>query len=160
MIGVFLVNVYLGVADNNLSATPSHYYANWGIAVVSLIAALLLLARPGSRPLVTFAGVVWPILYVLALAGDVYTRLCAGTNAESCFATKTDAFDYLILNQKTNPGGPGWSIAPVVPVAIFFLAVIFVVSLVALIHMGRRPGMQAAPAQPPAASTPSMTVKR
>jgi hypothetical protein len=163
MIGVFLVNVYIGLADENLrSGYPSHYYVNWGIAVVSLIAALLLLARPGSRQSIAFAGIIWPILYVLALVGDVYTRLCAGASPESCWPTKTAAFDYLILNQKTVLGtlGYGWKIAPVVPVAIVFLAIIFVISLAALIQMGRRPGMQPALAQPPAASTPSMTVER
>ena len=134
MLVVFAVNAYLGAYDTNLSSNTPHYYANWAIAVVTLVAGLVLLARPSSKRLVALAGVVWPVVYVLLLAGDVYTKMCAGVSAESCWPSKTAAFDYLILNQGTIKGAPGygWKLAPVMPIAIIILVMIFVLSVAAI----------------------------
>jgi uncharacterized membrane protein len=133
-LGVFAVNVYLGIYDTNLASNAPHYYANWLIAIVTLVAAVLLLVRPANRRLVMFAGVLWPILYALALTGDVYTRLCTGVSAESCWPSKTAAFDYLVLNQATIKGAPGygWKLAPVMPFAILLLVLVFLLSVLAL----------------------------
>jgi len=153
MVVVFLINVYLGLADTNLSSfNTAHYYANWVIALVSLVAAVLLLWKPLSTSLVAISGIVWPIVYVAALGGDVYTKLCTGTSSANCWPSKTAAFDYLILNSPNVPGpaGYGWKLAPVMPIAIALLAIVFVLS-VAAIMMSRR----AAKTQvPPAASNP------
>jgi len=156
MLIVFAVNVYLGAYDTNLANNSPHYYANWLIAVVTLVAAVILIAKPNSKRLVAIAGVLWPIVYALALAGDVYTKMCAGASAESCWPSKTAALDYLILNQGTIKGAPGygWKLAPVMPVAIVLLVLIFILSVAAVLAAPKMMDTMQPSPQPAAPSTP------
>lgn len=157
LIFVFLINVYLGLYDTNLKTLNIvHWDLNWLIAVASLVGAILLLVRPLSRPLVILAGVIWPIVYVLSLGTDVYTKLCAGAPASSCWPSHTAAFDYLILNESSIQGaaGYGWLLAPVMPIAIILLALVFILSLISLNSMRRK--TKVTPAMGP--TTPKSTV--
>ncbi len=136
MLGVFLVNVYLGLYDTNLSKfNPLHYELNWVIAVATLVAAALLLAMPASRLSVLLAGVLWPLIYIASLMVDVSTQLCSGAPASSCWPSTSAAFDYLILNQASIPGadGYGWMLAPVIPIAIVLLVVVLLLSLASIL---------------------------
>jgi hypothetical protein len=156
MLGVFLINVYLGLYDTNLSSfNPAHYDANWVIAIVTLIAAVLLLWKPASSSLVLLGGVIWPVVYVLALAGDAYTKLCLGTSASNCWPSKTAAFNYLILNNSNIAGGYGWKLAPVVPIALVLLAVVFVVSIADVVSLRRHGTAASSPPQPAPSVTPT-----
>jgi hypothetical protein len=133
LVGVFLVNVYLGLYDKVLSKySPAHYDLNWVIALVTLVGAALLLFTPSSRPWVLLAGVVWPLVYIISLFVDASTKMCGGGPASSCFPSTSAAFDYLVLNEATISGAPGygWAIAPVIPVAIALLVVVIILSLV------------------------------
>jgi hypothetical protein len=135
MIGVFLINVYLGLYDTNLATfNPVHHDLNWIIAFVTLVAAALLFAMPKSLPLVALSGIVWPVVYVISLAVDVWTKLCLGGSTANCWPSHTSAFDYLILNYANipNASGYGWKLAPVMPVAIALLFVVFVLSIVSV----------------------------
>ena len=157
LILVFIVNVYLGLYDTTLKTyNMVHWDLNWLIAVASLVGAILLLVRPLSRPLVILAGVIWPIVYVLSLGVDVYTKLCAGAPSTSCWPSHTAAFDYLILNESNIPGatGYGWVLAPVMPIAILLLAIVFILSLISLSSMRKR--TKVTPAVGP--TTPRSTV--
>ncbi|SRR5579875_241185 len=135
MLGVFAVNVYLGIYDTNLSQVPLHWDLNWVIAAVTLIAAILLLAKPLNAPLVTLAGIVWPIVYVASLAVDVYTKMCLG--ASYCWPSRTAAFQYLILNNPNAEGG-GWKLFPyTIPIALGLLFVTFVLSIIVVASIYR-----------------------
>jgi hypothetical protein len=129
MIVVFLVNDYLGAYDTNLSQFNTiHWDLNWVIAVVTLAAGLLLIAKPGSVKWVVLAGLLWPIVYLLSLGFDVATRLCSFASSNSCWPDQGSAFQYLILNNANLPGGLGWQLLPVMPVAIVLLVVVIVIS--------------------------------
>ncbi|MFI5421923.1 MAG: hypothetical protein ACHQ1H_13220 [Nitrososphaerales archaeon] len=135
LIFVFLINVYLGLYDTNLKTLNMvHWDLNWVIAVASLVGALFLILKPMMRLLVILAGVIWPVVYVLSLGVDVYTKLCSGAPASSCWPSHTAAFDYLILNYSSIQGaaGYGWMLAPVMPIAILLLAIVFILSLISL----------------------------
>jgi len=156
LLGVFAVNIYLGLDDTNLrQLNPSHYDLNWLIAIVSLVAGLLLILRPKSRTWLTLGGIVWPVVYVLSLGVDVETKLCSGAPSSSCWPSHTAAFDYLILNYASIPNVPsyfGWKLAPVMPVAIILLAIVFILSLVS-VNLMRRPVKP--PVQPSGSGMPS-----
>jgi hypothetical protein len=137
-----LVNVYVGLYDTNLSKYNGvHYDLNWVIALVTLVAAALLLSRPSSRTWVLLAGVVWPLVYIISLFADASTKLCSGAPASNCWPSTSAAFDYLILNEANISGasGYGWKLAPVIPVAIALLVVVIILSLVGALStkMGR-----------------------
>jgi len=142
LLGVFAVNIYLGLYDTNLKQfNPTHYDLNWLIAIVSLVAGLLLILRPKSRTWLTLGGIIWPVVYVLSLGVDVETKLCSGAPASSCWPSHTAAFDYLILNYASIPNVAsyfGWKLAPVMPVAIALLALVFILSLISVNSM-RKP---------------------
>lgn len=109
MLGVFGINVYIGLYDTNLSGvSPLHWDLNWLIAAVDLIAAVILLAKPGSAPWKSLAGIAWPIVYVANLFIDVETRLCLGNPASACSPTVSDAYQYLILGS----AGEEWVLWP------------------------------------------------
>jgi hypothetical protein len=98
MLGVFGVNVYIGLYDTNLSLlSPLHWDLNWLIAVVDLTAAAILLVKPGSTAWGSLAGIAWPVVYVANLLVDVETRLCLGNPASACSPTVSDAYQYLIM---------------------------------------------------------------
>lgn len=145
LLGVFAINTYLGVFDSNLkgqltsstNGIPLHWYINWVIAAITLVAAVTLISSPLSALWVTLSGIVWPIVYVGGLGFDVYTRLCAGGGY--CWPSKTAAFQYLILNNPNAPGG-GWNLFPfTIPTAIGLLFIAWVLSAWALysIRKGR-----------------------
>ncbi len=132
MIGVFLLNVYIGVGDTVIrSVNPAHYYLNWLIAVVDIVAAIILFIKPLSTTWVSLAGIAWPVVYVLSLAVDVYTYLCLGGSA-SCtgaWPTHRSAFDYLILNDPAQ----GWVLfRGTVPLIIALLFIVFVLSILSV----------------------------
>ncbi len=118
LMGVFFVNVYLGLYDTNLSQFQVlHYYLNFAIAAVTLVASLILFARPKNTLWLSLAGIVWPVLYVASLAVNVESRLCLGTGT-NCFATVNDSYQYLILNSPS----AGWKLFPfTIPLAITLL---------------------------------------
>jgi hypothetical protein len=98
MLGVFAINVYIGLYDANLSQlNPAHWDLNWLIAVADLVAATILLASPRSFVWKSLAGIMWPIAYVASMVLDVETRLCLGAQASACSPTVSDAYQYLIL---------------------------------------------------------------
>lgn len=140
MIGVFLINVYLGLYDTNLSTlNPLHHDLNWLIAVVDIVAAGVLFSKPRSRMWVALGGIIWPIVYVASLGVDVETYLCGGAPASSCWPSHTAAFDYLILNYASIPGAKGfeWKLAPVMPIALTLLLIVFLLSIYSLYSMGK-----------------------
>lgn len=151
-LGVFAINVYLGLYDESLSDNAPHFYANWVIAAVRPVAALLLLLKSRSQGIISLAGILWPVLYTLALIGDVYTRMCAGVSAESCCPSRTVAFDYLILNEANINGasGWGWKLAPVMPIDVALLVLIFLISVSAAVVIQRESRQ---PVGPPAISS-------
>lgn len=107
MLGVFAINVYIGLYDKTLMKynTP-HVYLNWLIAIVDLVAAALLLAKPLDKVFAPLSGIVWPIVYMLLLAVDVSTRLCLF--ATTCWPSTQAAYDYLILGDASQ----GWVLWP------------------------------------------------
>ena len=129
MLGVFAINLYIGLDDSNLSQLNSvHYYVNWVIAAADIIAALLLFAKPKSVIWKSLAGTAWPIAYIATLFIDVETRLCLGTNAH-CFPNVSDAYAYLILGSK----GQGWDLWPyTIRVAIGLQVAILILTAVSL----------------------------
>jgi hypothetical protein len=152
LIFVFIINIYLGLYDTNLKTLNMlHWDLNWLIAVASLVGALFLILKPMSMALVTLAGVIWPIVYVLSLGVDVWTTLCSGAPASSCWPSHTAAFDYLILNYSSISGasGYGWMLAPVMPIAILLLAIVFIISLISLNSMRKRGIKMVTPAMGP-----------
>ena len=49
MLGVFSVNVYIGLYDTNLTQiSPVHTELNWVIAAADLLAAIFLFVKPGN----------------------------------------------------------------------------------------------------------------
>ena len=142
LLGVFAVNLYLGLYDTNLSQYNSlHYDLNWLIAAASLVAGIVLILRPRWKLWIALGGVAWPVLYVISLAVDVETKLCSGAPSTSCWPSHTAAFDYLILNEANIPhaSGFGWKLAPVIPVAIGLLAVVFIISAISLSMLRKEP---------------------
>ncbi|HKW03696.1 MAG TPA: hypothetical protein VJN71_00230 [Nitrososphaerales archaeon] len=134
MLGVFIANVYIGLYDSNLATyNPLHYDLNWLIAVVDIIAAVILLSRPKSRGLLILSGILWPIVYLLSLGGDVATSMCLGTPSNpNCWPTTFDAFKYLILGDPSE----GWSLwQGTIPAAIVLLVVTIVLMSLFVRHI-------------------------
>ena len=153
MLVVFAINIYLGIADSYLRQfNILHYYLDWVIAAVSVVAAALLLAQPKKVMLVSLGGIAWPIVYLASLATDVLTRLCLGASSSSCWPSKTAAFDYLILNYSSIPNAPGygWKLLPgIMPLDIAILAIVFVLSVISVLRIRRGKMVTKVPAAPP-----------
>jgi len=72
MLGVFGVNVYIGLYDTNLTQiSPIHAELNWVIAAADLIAAIFLFVKPGNLIFKSLGGIVWQIFYIANLFIDV-----------------------------------------------------------------------------------------
>ena len=109
MLGVFAINVYVGVYDTNLAQlSPTHEQLNWVIAAADLVAAFVLFMKPKSTIWRALGGIVWPLAYVGSLFLDVETRLCLGASATSCFPSTANAYNYLILGSS----GEEWVLWP------------------------------------------------
>ncbi len=167
-LGAFALNLYIGLYDKNLSQfQPLHWDLNWVIVAASLVAALFLIGFPRSIWLVLLGGIVWPILYVVSLGVDVYTRLCLGGSQANCWPSKTDAFNYLVLNNPNIAGGYGWKLwQGTIPLALAFLAIAFVLSVISFISLRREawrrmPSSRVAPRPtPPTQPKPGATPTR
>lgn len=137
MLLVFAINTYLGLADSNLrNFNVAHYYLDWLIVAVSLMAAVMLFLRPRSKALVILSGIVWPTVYLGSLAVDVLTRLCLGASSTSCWPSRSAAFDYLILNRVniSNAPGYGWKLLPgVMPLDISLLLIVLIISVTSVL---------------------------
>ncbi len=140
LIGVFLANLYIALYDKNLSLfNQLHYYLNWIITAMSLVAAIIILAKPLSVKLVLLAGIIWPVVYVGGLAADVESRLCLGTSA-NCWPDTNSAFQYLILNNPNVPNGYGWMLWPyTIPTALILLALVVIISAFSLFSISKQP---------------------
>jgi FtsH-binding integral membrane protein len=150
MLGVFAINVYIGLYDTNLSQiSPQHEMVNWVIAAADLIAALFLLVKPRNMALKILGGIVWPVLYIGTLAIDVETRLCLGAPSNTCLASVSDAYQYLILGS----AGQEWVLWPyTIRLGITLAVITFVLSVVSLYFRNRtKKVMQTVPqgSQPP-----------
>jgi hypothetical protein len=133
LLGAFALLTYIGLYDANLQTLQLHWYINWVLAAASLVAAALLLAFPRKTFAVVLGGIIWPLLFVGSLAVDVYTRLCLGGNQANCWPTKTDAFQYLILNNPNVAGGYGWQLwQGTMPTILVLMFLTFVISIVTL----------------------------
>jgi len=130
MLGVFGVNVYIGLYDTNLTQiSPIHAELNWVIAAADLIAAIFLFVKPGNLIFKSLGGIVWPIFYVANLFIDVETRLCLGAPASSCSPTVSDAYQYLILGS----AGQEWVLwSYTIRFAIGLAVVVLILSLLSL----------------------------
>lgn len=105
---VFGFNVYIGLYDSTLNKlSPLHHSLNWGIAVVSLVAAIVLILRPSNEVWISLSGIAWPFVYIFSLLVDVETLLCLGASS-GCWPTVRDAYDYLILGSRVE----GWVLWP------------------------------------------------
>ncbi len=135
MLGVFLINVYIGLFDTTLfKLNQLHYYLNWGISIADLAAALILIVFYRSRFLVLLAGVGWSAIYILSLAVDVETSLCIDTNYLNCWPSVSDAYNYLILGSQ----GEGWVLWPyTIRTAIALLIIIAVLSAFSFGYISR-----------------------
>lgn len=123
LFGGFVMTLYIGLYDANLSTYSSlHYYLNWVIAVVDLVAVGILFLKSKSRIWVLLAGVVWPLLYFSSLVLDFETRLCLGSNV-NCWPSVSDAYQYLILGSAAQ-GWTLWTYTVPVQIALMSLAVI------------------------------------
>lgn len=108
MLGPLAANVYIGLYDANLPTySMLHYYLNWTIVAVDLVAMLILILRPRSPVWVTMSGIAWPFVYFASLAVDVETTLCLGTGV-NCWPSANAAFQYLILGSAKQ----GWGLWP------------------------------------------------
>jgi hypothetical protein len=133
ILGVFVLNLYIALYDGNLSQFSTlHYYLNWLLAAATLVAGLLLLAKPSSKLWVSLSGITWPIVYFAGLVADVSSKLCLGTGT-NCWPDTNTAFQYLILNNANIPNGFGWTLWQyTIPTAIFLLVVSILASAIGL----------------------------
>ena len=127
LVGGFVLTVYIGFFDANLSTYSSlHYYLNWVIAAVDLIAIAMLFIKSKSTIWVLLAGVAWPLLYFASLVVDFETRLCLGQNV-NCWPSVADAYQYLILGSQAQ----GWTLwTYTVPVQIALMSIPVILSIV------------------------------
>ncbi len=160
MLGAFALTVYIGLFDKSLSTyQPLHWDLNWLFAAADLVAAIFLFGFPRKMSLVLLSGVIWPILYVVSLAIDVYTRLCLGGNQTDCWPSRTAAFNYLVLNNPNVANGYGWKLwQGSIPTTLGLLAGAFVLSAISMYLLSRKPRKSSsstrdAPTQPSPAST-------
>jgi hypothetical protein len=130
MLGVFAINLYIALYDTNLSQlSPLHSELNWIIAIVDFVAAVFLLAKPASLLWKSFAGIVWPIVYIGSLVLDVETRLCLGSSASTCAPTVSDAYNYLILGSSLED----WVLWPyTMRLAIGLVVIAIILSVISL----------------------------
>ena len=130
MLGVFIINVYIGLGDKTLQQyNMTHLYLNWLIAVCDIIAVVFLFAIPRDTFLVLLAGVAWPIVYIGSLALDVATHLCLGGGNCTLWPTTQSAYDYLILGSANQ----GWVLWPYTMItAISLLVAVVIISSISL----------------------------
>jgi hypothetical protein len=150
MLGVFGINVYIGLYDTNLAQiSPVHQQLNWVIAAADLIAALFLLVKPRSLIFKTLGGIIWPVLYIGSLFIDVETRLCLGAAASTCLPTVSDAYQYLILGSQAQE----WVLWPyTIRLGIALAVLSLVLSLVSLYF--RKPKVKENKMPPPPQNMP------
>jgi len=151
MLGVFGVNVYLGLYDTNLQIAVNHlhYEINWLLAVADLLASLFLLVAPRKLILKALGGILWPVAYIGSLFVDVETRMCLGAPAKACFPSVSAAYQYLILGSAAQE----WAAWPyTIRLGISLAVITFVLSLLSLYF--RRSKMKEAKMTPPPQSTP------
>ncbi|MDG6908474.1 MAG: hypothetical protein JRN20_22110 [Nitrososphaerota archaeon] len=127
LLGGFVITVYIGLFDSNLfTYSILHYYLNWLIAAVDLLAMVLLFLKGRSTLWVPLAGIVWPLVYFASLVLDFETRLCLGSNL-NCWPSVADAYQYLILGSTAQ----GWTLWPyTVPLQIALMSLAVVLSVV------------------------------
>jgi hypothetical protein len=98
---VFVLNLYVGLVDQNLFVqniviTP-HYYFNWMITGIDIIASALLFFTRSKNRLLILSGVIWPVAYIGTIGVDIGTRLCLGAPTTTCFPTVGSAASYLLF---------------------------------------------------------------
>ena len=151
MLGVFGINLYIGLYDTNLTQiSPTHAQVNWVIAAADLIAALFLLAKPRSLIFKSLGGIVWPVIYIGILFVDVETRMCLGAAANTCLPTVSDAYNYLILGSASET----WVLWPyTIRLAISLALIVLVLSLLSLKFRTSSPKKKITPQSSEPAST-------
>ena len=151
MLGVFGINVYLGLYDTNLQLAFNHlhYEINWVLAAADLLAALFLLAKPRNLILKGLGGIIWPLLYIGSLFLDVETRMCLGAPSAACFPSVPAAYQYLILGSQAYE----WAVWPyTIRLGIALAVITLVLSLSSLYF--RKSKMKETKTMPPPQSTP------
>jgi hypothetical protein len=99
---VFALNLYVGLVDRNLFFPPNtvetpHYYFNWAIAIIDIVSSGILFLKPTKKQLVVLSGIVWPFVYIGAIAIDIESKLCIGAPSSTCFPTISAAENYLLF---------------------------------------------------------------
>lgn len=130
MLGVFAINLYIGLYDTNLTQiSPVHTELNWIIAAADLLAALFLLVKPKNVALKVLGGIIWPITYIASLFVDVETKMCLGAAANTCLPNVSSAYQYLILGSASQD----WVLWPyTIRLAISLAVIVFVLSVFSL----------------------------
>jgi hypothetical protein len=132
MLGVFIINVYIGLFDKNLALyNPVHLYANWVIAIVDLAAAIVLFSKLRLNIRWTIlSGILWPLVYILSLVVDIETEL----GKPNFWPTPAAAYQYLILGDASQ----GWVLWKyTIPTAIILLVLVAILSAVSILYMKR-----------------------
>lgn len=152
MLGVFAINLYIGLHDSNLTQiSPVHAELNWVIAAADLLAALFLLVKPGNIILKTLGGIVWPIVYIASLFVDVETRMCLGAAANTCLPSVSAAYQYLILGSASQD----WVLWQyTIRLAISLAVIVFVLSVFSLYFRASKSQKEKIPPSP-SLSSPS-----
>jgi hypothetical protein len=151
MLGVFGINVYLGLYDTNLQFAVNHlhYEINWVLAAADLLAALFLLAKPRNLILKGLGGIIWPLLYIGSLILDVETRMCLGASSAACFPSVSAAYHYLILGSQAEE----WAVWPyTIRLGIALAVITLVLSLISMYF--RKPKMKETKTTPPPQNMP------
>ncbi len=151
MLGVFGINLYLGLYDTNLQFAVNHlhYEINWVLAAADLIAALFLLAAPRKLILKGLGGILWPVLYIGSLFLDVETRMCLGAPSAACFPSVSAAYQYLILGSSAQE----WAVWPyTIRLGISLAVITLVLSILSLYF--RKPKMKETQTIPPQSTPP------
>jgi hypothetical protein len=130
LIGAFLISLYIALYDTTLAKEdPLHHEVAWILAIISLVAGAILIAKPKSYVGRILGGIAWPAMYLFSLAFDVQTELCYGTNL-NCWPSVSDSYKYLILNDRFE----GWVLSPYTTrVLIAFLVIAIVLSTVSIV---------------------------
>ncbi|MCL5066902.1 MAG: hypothetical protein M1368_00935, partial [Thaumarchaeota archaeon] len=133
MVGVFAINVYIGLYDKTLAQySPTHLYANWVIAIVDLAAATVLLSNLGRNERWVFpSGIGWPVAYIISLVVDIMLDL----GAPNLWPDPASAYKYLILADP-NQGWVLWKYT--IPAAILLLILVVVLSSISLAAMRKK----------------------
>jgi hypothetical protein len=160
------LSIYIGAYDKLIQQyEPLHWDFNWLIVAVTAAAGSLLIAFPKNVRIVALSGVAWPIGYAASLSVDVFTRLCLGGSASNCWPSKTDAFQYLIMNNPNIAGGYGWQLwTGTMPTIIILMLIAFVLSILTLVGLKKRkassPKKETTPTTPPTGQTISRLMAR